>query len=169
MTMSQADKPEVVFALPGEWVRASLDDESEVAELTRLLDGETDDPTSWIASTKALGGVLLMFRIRSEPSVSLLFAWPPGEEAGDPSRAGVQARLGADGELIEHAEGYPCVRTRSSGGSGASDVLTYGVVHPESGRLLMVRATAFDGPFDELDIEDCDLSVSHMTWEERDV
>lgn len=169
MTMSHTDKPEVVFALPGEWVRASLDDESQVAELTKLMDGATDDPTSWIASTRALGGVLLMFRVRSEPSVGLLFAWPPGEESGDPSPAGMQVRLGVDGELIEHAAEYPCVRTRSSGGSGATDVLTYGVVHPESGRLLMVRATAFDGPFDELDIEGYDLSVSRMWWEERDV
>ncbi|KAA1378218.1 hypothetical protein [Aeromicrobium fastidiosum] len=169
MTMSQAEKPEVVFALPGEWVRVGLDDESQVAELTRLLDGATPDPTSWIASTKALGGVLLMFRIRSEPSVGLLFAWPPGEETGDPSRAGVQSRLGAEGELIEHAAEYACVRTRSGGGSAATDVLTYGVVHPESGRLLLVRVTAFDGPFDELDVEDYDLSVSRMSWEELDV
>jgi hypothetical protein len=168
MTTSQADKPEVVFALPGDWVRVNLDDEAQVAELARMLDGATDDPTSWIASTKALGGVLMMFRVRSELSVGLLFAWPPGEEAGEVSRETVQARLGADGELIDHAAGYPCVRTRSGTGSDDTDVLTYGVVHPRSGRLLMVRATAFDGTFDELDVEDYDLSVSHMTWEEHD-
>lgn len=168
MMVAQADLPEVVFALPGEWVRAGLADEREVAELASLLDGSADDPVSWLASATALGGVLMMFRIRSEPSVALLIAWPPGEESGDPSLAGLRSRLGVDGDVIEHAGGYACVRARSHVGPDDTDVLTYGVVHPDSGRLLLVRVTAFDGPFDELDLEDYDLCVSHMWWEERD-
>lgn len=164
----RSDPPEVVFALPGEWVRSRLDDERHVAELENLLDGLTEDPTSWLASTTALGGVLMMFRIRSEPSVAILFAWPPDEAHGDPSLAGLRMRLGADGEVIEHAAEYSCVRIRSHAGPGAGEVLTYGVAHPESGRLLMVRVTAFDGSFDELQVEDYDFSVGQMWWEEHD-
>lgn len=167
--VEQADLPEVVFALPGEWVRVGLADEREVAELANLLDGVADDPVSWIASTTALGGVLMMFRIRSEPSVALLIAWPPGEESGDPSLAGLRSRLGADGDVLEHSADYACVCIRSRVGPDDAEVLTYGVVHPESGRLLLVRVTAFGGPFDELDLDDYDLCVSHMWWEEQDV
>lgn len=166
--VAQADLPEVVFALPGEWVRAGLGDEREIAELAKALDGVADDPMSWIASTKALGGVLMMFRIRSEASAALLIAWPPGEETGDSSLAGLRGRLGADGEVVEHAAEYACVRIRSRVSPDDSEVLTYGVVHPESGRLLLVRVTAFGGTFDELDLDDYDLCVSHMWWEERD-
>lgn len=166
--VSQADPPEVAFALPGEWVRVGLDDEAEVAELARLLEGVADDPVSWIASTTALGGVLMMFRIRSEPSVAVLFAWPPGKELGDASLAGLRSRLGADGEVIEHAAGYACIRLDSHVGPDNTEVLTYGVVHPESGCLLLLRVTTFGKPFEAVDLDDYDLCASHLWWDETD-
>ena len=168
MRVSQTDPPEVVFALPGDWVRADLDDERQVAELAGLLDGVTDDPVSWIASAKGLGGVLLMFRVRSDTAVSLLFAWPPGEQGGDASLEGLRGRFGAEGDLVEHVADYACVRVRSEVGPDATEVLTYGLVHPESGRLLVVRFTAFGGSFSDLDLGDYDTTVSHLWWEEGD-
>ena len=168
MSATRESLPEVVFALPGEWVRADLRDDRQVAELTDLMDGVADDPVAWIAGTTAVGGVLMMFRIRSEPPVALLFAWPPGEEDGDASMSGLRGRLGVDGAPVDHAAGYACVRERSQSGADGADVLTYGLVHPDSGRLLVVRFTAFGAPFDEIDLDDYDLSVGHMWWEEPD-
>lgn len=168
MTAPRVDRPEVVFALPGEWVRAALDDDREVEGLFRLLDDVVDDPTSFLAGMTAVGGVLMTFRIRSEPAVAMLIAWPPGEESGDRSLAGLRDRLGVEGDAIDHEAGYACVRQRSRTGAGDGEVLTYGVVHPGSGRLLLVRVTAFDGTFDELDVDDYDFCVSHLWWEEPD-
>ena len=165
---SRTEHPDVAFVLPGEWVQVDLSDERQVGAMTNLVD---DDPgvgvAPWLAEARALGGVTLLFRIRSEPTVALLFAWPLGWEGSAGSPEKLRNRMGAGAEILDHAAGYACVRSRSSGPGSDGEVLTYGIVHPESGRTLLMRVTAFDGPFDDVDVDTYDMTASETWWEDE--
>jgi hypothetical protein len=162
---ARTDLPKVTYALPGEWMRADLTDARQVDKAKDELDARTDDASSWLTEAIERGGTLLDFRLRAEPSTVLLFAWPPDEARGDPSLEGLRRRVEGNAEEIEHAAGYAAVRVRSKAEEGG-EVLTYYVVHPDSGRMLMVGATAFGAPFDQIDLETFDLVASRLWWEE---
>lgn len=164
--VSRTEHPDVAFALPGEWVQVDLDDHRHVRELANLLEDLEDDASSWLARARALGGAVLMLRVRATLSVALLIAWPPDDQSGEASMSGHGDRLARAADAVEHAVGYPCERVRSA--ADGTDVLTYTVVHPESGRMLLVRVTAFNGRFTDLDVEDYDFAVSRMWWDEAD-
>jgi hypothetical protein len=160
--------PAVRFALPGRWLKAELDEPAAVAAVTDLLPDEHPGGGggAWLDSLRAAGAQTLLLRVGSEPQAAIAFIWPPDLTGGDASPEALGTRLGLDGEPVAHVHGYATVRQRVTGEGSPRDVVTYGLAHPASGRVLVVRCMAFDGPFPDLLLEDLDLAAGDLTWDE---
>jgi hypothetical protein len=158
--------PSVRFALPGQWVKAELDDPAAVAVLQDLLPDDHRGAGAWVESLRAAGAQTLLLRPRSTPATAIVFIWPPELSHGDASAAALRARLGIEGEPVEHDRDYATLRHRASGEDPAQDVVTYALAHPETGRILVVRCIAFDEPFKDYMVDDLDLAAGDLAWDE---
>ncbi|KAA1380538.1 hypothetical protein [Aeromicrobium fastidiosum] len=158
--------PSVRFALPGRWLKAELDDPAAVSALSDMLPDGGREADAWLDSLRAAGAKTLLLRVQSSSAAAIVFIWPPGESHGDASAAGVRTRLGLDGETVPNGKGYTVVRDRRAKEGSEQDVVTYGVAHPETGRILVVRCMAFDHTFEPLEVEDFDLAAANLTWDE---
>jgi hypothetical protein len=155
----------VRFALPGRWVKAELDDPAAVAAASDLLPDDPRGAAGWLQSLRAAGAQTLLLRVGSEPAAAIVFIWPTDLSQGEASTAALRSRLGIDGEPVAHQGGYPTVRRRETNESSPQDVVTYAMTHPESGRVLIVRCMAFDGPFPEIMLEDLDIAAGNLMWD----
>ncbi|KQX74311.1 hypothetical protein [Aeromicrobium sp. Root472D3] len=158
--------PSVRFALPGRWVKAELDDPEAVSTLRGLLPDDHPGGEAWLESLRAAGASTLLLRVQSRSAAAIAFIWPPRESSGDPSLEGLRARLGVEGQSIAHERGYATLRDRRTGAGASQDVVTYGVSHPDTGRILVVRCMAFDHTFEPIELEDFDLAAGDLTWDE---
>ena len=104
--------------------------------------------------------------IRTSPPVLLSVIWPRHEASGEPTLETTRQRLGGTSVEVEHDSGYLCARTRTASEDPLTDTLTYAVVHPTTGRLLVVRVTAFEDRLDDLDVGDYDFTIGQLTWDE---
>jgi hypothetical protein len=158
--------PSVRFALPGRWLKAELDDEAAVAALSDRLPDEQRGDGAWLSSLRAAGAQTVLLRPGSTPAASIVFIWPPDESRGETSADALRTRLGIDGDVVPHDAGYAVVRERHPGAGSAQDVVTYAVAHPDTGRVLVLRCTAFEAPFEDFMVRDFDLAAGDLTWDE---
>lgn len=158
--------PQVRFALPGRWVKAELDDPAAVAALSELLPDDHHGADAWVQSLRAAGAQTVLLRVGSEPTAAIVFIWPADQSRGETSTEALRTRLGIEGDVVAHPGGYATVRQRQPSESSPQDVLTYSLVHPDTGRILMVRCMAFDGPFPDVMVEDLDLAAGDLVWDE---
>lgn len=166
MTTDRQHDPKVTLMLPGEWISARTDDEGAIERLQALAGDKGPAIQSLFQQSAAAGAVLLMFRIRSSPPVLLTVIWPRDLEPGHPTIDSTRQRLGIEGSEIEHTLGYPCIRARESSDQPFTDTLTYGVTHPDTGRLLVVRVVAFEESLSDLDVSDYDFALGQLSWQE---
>lgn len=165
MTTDRHDDPKVTLMLPGEWISARPDDPGAVEKFQTLAADQAPAIQS-LFQQAAAGAVLLMFRIRSSPPVLLTVIWPRGQGPGQPTIDSTRQRLGIQGIEIEHTLGYPCIRRRESSDQPFTDTLTYGLTHPDTGRLLVVQVVAFEESLSDLDVSDYDFTLGQLSWDE---
>lgn len=158
--------PSVRFVLPGRWLKAELDDEAAVTALTNRLPEDQRGDAAWLSSLRAAGAQTVLLRPGSTPATSIVFIWPPDESRGEASADALRVRLGIEGDVLPHEAGYAVVRRRSTHAASSQDVVTYAVAHPDTGRVLMLRCTALEGPFEDYMVRDFDLAAGDLTWDE---
>ncbi|MCL3820367.1 hypothetical protein [Aeromicrobium wangtongii] len=158
--------PSVRFALPGQWVKAELNDPAAVAALQDQLPADYRGAGAWVESLRAAGAQTLLLRPGSTPPAAIVFIWPAELSRGDASPAALRARLGIEGEPVKHERDYAALRQRATSESTAQDVVTYALAHPETGRVLLVRCIAFDGLFEDYMVDDFNLAAGNLAWDE---
>lgn len=158
--------PSVRFALPGRWFKTELDDPAEVTALTDLLPDDQRSNGAWLESLRATGATTALLRPSSTPATAIVFIWPPDESRGDPSAAALRTRLGIEGDDVPHDAGYATIRVRQARAGATPEVVTYALAHPDTGRVLVARCTAFAEPFKDFMVRDFDLAAGDLTWDE---